>query len=249
MSRQPPIFEWRNFKDAKYLDDVEIPIETTQVSEPRGTRLTINGDDRLRAEWDGKRFEQLQFELKKLKSPVSTVFNDDEFRIHLTVNGFPQVEDIEEVIEPYLLFDLFDYKISGRIRENGKGILTYSSQKARNIAEEQIEFDIRDELSFDFENSTGGGQFDIDIRVYDRDSDALASLIRRGLKDESGNYVGKNQVRQLLNTYNGIGVYRNGFRIRPLGDPDFDWLQLNKRACTEPVTLYPQRPNHRICAD
>jgi signal transduction histidine kinase len=227
-------FEWRNFKDAKYLDDVEIPIETTTVSEPQGTRLTINGDDELLAEWDGKRFEQLQFELKKLKSPVSTVFKDDEFRIHLTVNGFPQVEDIEEVIEPYLLFDLFDYKISGRIGANGKGILTYSSQKARNIAEEQIEFDITDELSFDFENSTGCGRFDIDIRVYDRDSDALASLIRRGLKDESGNYVGKNQVRQLLNTYNGIGVYRNGFRIRPLGDPDFDWLQLNKRRVQNP---------------
>ena len=227
-------FEWRNFKDAKYLDDVEIPIETTQVSEPQGTRLTINGDDGLLTEWDGKRFEQLQFELKKLKSPVGTVFNDDEFHIHLTVNGFPQVEDIEEVIEPYLLFDLFDYKISGHIKENGKGILTYASQKARNLVEEQIEFDITDELSFDFENSTGGGQFDIDIRVYDRDSDALASLIRRGLKDESGNYVGKNQVRQLLNTYNGIGVYRNGFRIRPLGDPDFDWLQLNKRRVQNP---------------
>ena len=213
---------------------MEIPIETTQVSEPQGTRLTINGDDQLRAEWDSERFEQLQFELKKLKSPVSTVFSDDEFRIHLTVNGFPQVEDIEEVVEPYLLFDLFDYKISGRIGANGKGTLTYTSQKARNIAEEQIAFDIRDELSFDFESSTGCGQFDIDIRVYDRDSDALASLIRRGLKDESGNYVGKNQVRQLLNTYNGIGVYRNGFRIRPLGDPDFDWLQLNKRRVQNP---------------
>ena len=227
-------FEWRIFEAAEHLDDVEIPIETTQVSEPQGTRLTINGDAQMLAEWDGKRFEQLQFELKKLKSPVSTVFNDDEFRIHLTVNGFPEVEDIEEVIEPYLLFDLFDYKISGSITKNGKGILTYASQKARNIAEEQIEFDIRDELSFDFENSTGCGRFDIDIRVYDRDSDALASLIRRGLKDESGNYVGKNQVRQLLNTYNGIGVYRNGFRIRPLGDPDFDWLQLNKRRVQNP---------------
>ena len=219
-------FEWRDFEDAEYLDDVEIPIETTTVSEPQGTRLTINGDAQLLAEWDGKRFEQLQFELKKLKSPVSTVFNDDEFRIHLTVNGFPQVEDIEEVIEPYLLFDLFDYKISGRIEANGKGTLTYSSQKARNIAEEQI--------AFDFEAPTGCGKLDIDLRVYDRDSDALASLIRRGLKDESGNYVGKNQVRQLLNTYNGIGVYRNGFRIRPLGDPDFDWLQLNKRRVQNP---------------
>ena len=227
-------FEWRVFEDAKYLNDVEIPIETTNVSEPQGTRLTINGDDALHTEWDQERFDRLRFELKKLKSPMSTIFRDDEFRIDLTVNGFPGVENIEEVIEPYLLFDFFDYKISGNIRENGIGTLTYSSQKARNIAEEQIAFDIKQEISFDFENSTGCGQFDIDIRVYDRDNDALESLIRRGLKDESGNYVGKNQVRQLLNIYNGIGVYRNGFRIRPLGDADFDWLQLNKRRVQNP---------------
>ena len=67
------------------------------------------------------------------------------------------------------------------------------------------------------------------MRAFDRDNDAIESLIGRGLKEESGNYVGKNQARQLLNAYNGIGVYRNGFRIRPLGDADFDWLKLNAR--------------------
>ena len=226
--------EWKIFEDAKYLDDVEIPIETTEVSEPSGTRLTINGDDALHTEWDQEQFNKLRFELKKLMSPVSRVFSDDEFRIHLTVNGFPRVEDIKEVIEPYLLFDLFDYKISGHIRGNGIGTLTYSSQKARNIIEEQIAFDIKEEISFDFENSTSCGRFDIDIRVYDRDSSAIESLIRRGLKDESGHYVGRNEARQLLNAYNGIGVYRNGFRIRPLGDAEFDWLQLNKRRAQNP---------------
>ena len=50
-------------------------------------------------------------------------------------------------------------------------------------------------------------------------------LISRGLKDEKNNYVGKLQARDILNNYSGIGVYRNGFRIRPLGDPDFDWLK------------------------
>ena len=158
---------------------------------------------------------------------MSRVFSNDEFRIHLTVNGFPTVEDIKEVVEPYLLFDLFDYKISGHIRENGKGSLTYSSQKARNIGEEQI--------AFDFGERTGCGELDIDIRVYDREKEAIESLIGRGLKDGSGSYVGKNQARQLLNAYNGIGVYRNGFRIRPLGDADFDWLKLNARRIQNPT--------------
>ena len=219
--------DWGTFESARYLGDVEVHIETTKVSEPSGTRLTINGDDELLAEWEKKRFEKLLFELKKLKSPVSTFLRDDEFRINLKVSGFSDVAEIEEIVEPYLLFDLFDYKISGSIGANGIGLLTYSSQKARNIAEEKLQFDNEGA-------STGCGQLDFDIRVFDRETDAIESLIGRGLKENSGHYVGKNQARQLLDAYNGVGVYRNGFRIRPLGDADFDWLKLNARRIQNP---------------
>ena len=227
-------FVWKDFESAEYLEDVEIPLETTEVSESPGTRLTINGDDQLREEWNQKRFDTLNFELKKLKSPMSPVFKEDEFRINLKISGFPGVENIDEVIEPYLLFDLFDYRIAGKIGPDGKGEITYSSQKARNIADEHIDFDIKKEVPFDFEKSARYGNFEIDLRAFDRDNDAIESLIVRGLKEESGSYVGKNQARQLLNAYNGIGVYRNGFRIRPLGDADFDWLKLNARRVQNP---------------
>ena len=227
-------FVWKDFESADYLEDVEISLETTEVSESPGTRLTINGDDEFLAGWDQKRFEKLQFELKKLKSPVSTAFGEDEFRINLKVAGFPGVEDIDEAIEPYLLFDLYDYRIVGKIAPDGKGNLTYSSQKARNIVDEHIDFDINKEVPFNFGKSTRYGNFEIDVRAFDRDNEAIESLIGRGLKEESGNYVGKNQARQLLNAYNGIGVYRNGFRIRPLGDADFDWLKLNARRVQNP---------------
>ena len=218
--------KWGNFEDAEYLDEVEILIETAEVSEPPGTQLTMTGDDELFAEWNQKQFDKLRFELKKLKSPVSAALRDDDFRINLTVNGFPDVEDVAETIEPFLIFDLFDYKIAGKINGGGKGTLTYSSQKARNTIEEIIQFDAS--------GPTDCGELDIDIRVYDRDKDAIDSLIGRGLKDESGNYVGKLQARQLLNESNGIGVYLNGFRIRPLGDPDFDWLKLNEQRVQNP---------------
>lgn len=221
--------EWSNFEIARYLDDVEILIETKKVSEPHGTRLTVNMDSKHLNEWGKDQFEKLQFELKKLKSPVQTFLSDDEFRINLRVDDSlsNKLVDIEETIEPYVLFDLFDYKISGKISGDGKGTLTYSSQKARNIPE--------DKIFFNFGKPTGCGELDIDIRVYDRDKDAIDSLINRGLKDGSDNYVGKNQAKYLLDAYNGIGVYRNGFRIRPMGDADFDWLELNKRRVNMPT--------------
>ncbi len=222
--------EWSSFESAQYLDDVEILVETENVSEMQGTRLTIHGGSELLAEWNQERFKKLQLELKKLKSPaISSLSNrhgGDEFRINLTVDGFPDAKNIEETIEPYPLFDFFDYKISGHINADGKGTLTYSSQKARNIPEEKIKFTTA---------PTGCGELDIDIRVYDREKEAIESLIRRGLKDESGNYVGKLQARQSLNAYNGVGVYRNGFRIRPLGDAGFDWMKLDSRRVNNPT--------------
>jgi len=218
--------EWESFEDAEYLDDVEILVETVRVSEPSGTQLTMAGDSELFAGWDKEQFKKLRFELKKLKSPVSAALSDDDFCINLKIAGFLGVEDVDEIIEPFPIFDLFDYKIAGKINADGKGILTYSSQKARNIVDESILFDAG--------APTDCGELDIDIRVYDRDKDSIDSLIGRGLKDEFGNYVGKNQARQLLTESNGIGVYRNGFRIRPLGDADFDWLKLNEQRVQNP---------------
>ncbi len=222
------LLEWKNFEEAQYLDDVEILIETAQVSEPSGTQLTMTGNSQLIEEWDKNQFNKLCFELKKLTSPVSTTISDksDKFSIHLEIKGFPDIEDINETIKPYPIFDLFDYRISGEIGADGKGLLVYSQQRARNTTEEKI--------SFDTGSPTNCGELVFDIRVYDREKEAIESLIRRGLKDESGNYVGKLQARQLLNDYNGIGVYRNGFRIRPLGDADFDWLKLNEQRVQNP---------------
>ena len=218
--------QWSDFEEAQYLDDVEIRIETAKVCEPSGTRLTINGNDEHLASWDEKQFNKLQYELKKLKSPVSTVLSDDEFPINLTVNGFPKTENIKEAMAPFPIFELFDYKISGTVSASGASSLVYSSQKPRNTTEEK--------LSLKPVKPTGCGELNIDIRVYDRDPMSIQALIKRGLTHESGDYVGKAEARLLLNRSNGIGVYRNGFRIRPLGDADFDWLKLNEQRIQQP---------------
>ena len=218
--------EWREFADAQYLDDVEILIETAKVSEQAGTRLTMNGDKVLLDEWDSHQFRKLQFELKKLISPVASALSNENFRVNLHTRGFAETEDITDSIEPFPLFDLFDYRISGKIGVDGTGDLVYSIQKFQNAVDENIRIAL--------ERPTGCGELDFDIRVYDREKDAIDSLIQRGLKDDSGHYVGKLEARRLLNYYNGIGVYRNGFRIRPLGDAEFDWLKLNERRVQNP---------------
>ena len=217
--------EWQKFENSEYLDDVEIIVETSETSESSGTRLTVNGEDAL-SDWNQRQFNKLRFELRRLKSPVGVALSNDDFHIRLEANGLPDVEDTSETMEPYPIFNLFDYRVSGSIDSRGRGSLEYSMQKIRNSPLETI--------SFDYGTPTQCGELFLDIRLYDRDRASIDSLIGRGLRDDSGSYVGNLQARQLLNEYNGIGVYRNGFRIRPLGDPDFDWLKLNERRVQNP---------------
>ena len=39
----------------------------------------------------------------------------------------------------------------------------------------------------------------------------------------------------MIDEFNGVGVYRGGFRIRPYGDNNFDWLNLNYRRVQIPT--------------
>ena len=131
------------------------------------------------------------------------------------------------MIDPFPILELFDYRISGKINKDGIGKLLYECQKLSPSVEEEIDYS--------YGKPTGCGDLVFDIRVYDRDPDSIDTLIKRGLKDEkTGNYVAKNEAKRLLNEINGIGVYRNGFRIRPLGDPGYDWLLLNKKRVQNP---------------
>ena len=220
--------QWGDFEDAEYLGDVEILIDTEEASnEPKGTTLAMAVEEERLTAWRESQFGKLQFELRKLMPPFTTMATEQAFDVVLRISGIPDVEDMEAKIEPYPLVEHFDYRIAGRIGADGHGGLVYSQQKSRNARDEKI--------SVEFGGPSGCGELEIDIRVYDRDSVSLDQLIRRGLVDDGGNYLGKLQARRLLNDYNGIGVYRNGFRLRPLGDPEFDWLKLNEQRIQAPA--------------
>lgn len=229
--------DWMMFENSEYLDDVEILIETSKCNEPKGTRLTILGGTDDFIEWTDKQINKMKFELKKLIAPENTTFTSgygekdekDVFQVVLKyVNFFPNQETpcIIENINPYPIQEFFDYQITGTVNENGSGELIYCNRKTRNVKSESIKVDY---------GHTGCGSLIIDIRVYDRDKDAIEQLISRGLMDEyTGDYVSNAEARKLLDIVNGIGVYRNGFRIRPLGDPDYDWLKLNIKRVQNP---------------
>lgn len=219
--------QWNQLAQYQYLDQIQVPIKTKQTDQKSGTTLTMHSRLSENDYWTEKTFRKLRFELKKLIPPKADGTFDTSFEITLTFDNFFSNENDNgsETIKPYPILDFYDYRISGDISADGSGTLIYENKKIKNGAVEHISFDY---------GATGCGALSIDIRVYDRDKDAIDQLISRGLQDESGDYVTKQQARQLLNDVNGIGVYRNGFRIRPLGDADFDWLKLNEQRVQNP---------------
>ena len=219
--------QWADFERAEYLEDVEILIETESVEQEAGTTLTMAVDEKSLPPWSDSQFNKLQFELRKLMSPFSTMATEQAFDVVLRISDLPGVHDMNAQVEPFPLVEHFDYRIAGKIGADGTGSVVYSQQKSRNAVDEEILIDL--------EGPSGCGELEIDIRVYDRDPASVDQLSRRGLKDALGNYLGRLQTRQLLNKYNGIGVYRNGFRLRPLGDPEFDWLKLNEQRVQRPA--------------
>lgn len=219
--------KWSDLLKYEHLDQIKVPIKTKKTDNSSGTMLVICSKISQNDYWTQDAFKKLRFELKKLVPPTNVENYDDTFQIELGFDDFFDDKELNivETIKPYPILNLYDYRISGTILSDGKGILKYENQKITNGEVEEFQYDC---------GPTNCGALTVDIRVYDRDKYAIDELIARGLKDERGEFVTKIQARQLLNDVNGIGVYRNGFRIRPLGDADFDWLKLNEQRVQNP---------------
>lgn len=220
--------DWNDFKKYEYLDQVEIPIHSEMTKASSGTILKAYSDIEHEQYWNEDNFKKLRFELKKLIPPQKEDVVDNNFKITLSLNGVfgDTNKKLVEEMEPYPILELFDYRISGTVESDGKATLSYRNNKIKNGETITIQREF---------SQTNCGKLIFDIRVYDRDKDSIELLIKRGLKDSgTGKYLGKLQARQLLDSVNGIGVYRNGFRIRPLGDVDYDWLKLNEKRVQNP---------------
>lgn len=239
---------WEDFQKAAYLEDVEVLIENYKTPTKSGTEIIIVGDEKHLNEWTQREIQNLKFELKKLIQPkntsqIETASVERPFKIILELGQFPvkgqmffeSLKTTIEEIEPYPLFELYDYRINGVVDQNGSAELMFHNNRS-NQTESIPNFKIKlNQNSYRKNEQAYCGDLKIDFRVFDRDPASIDGLISRGLRDPiSGQYVGRREARLILDSFNGIGVYRNNFRIRPLGDPGYDWLELDKERVQNP---------------
>jgi signal transduction histidine kinase len=226
---------WEDFENKKYLEDIEISIDREKTGKSPGTYIEITGNSDKLLEWDKTQIEDFIKDLRRLISPIYEKEIKTDFEIELIFKDFP-IETYENEtidIKPFPILEAFDYRISGEISGSGQAKLLFENGTAGNINEKIPIFNIPLE-----DGAKYCGRLKVDFKVYDRDTDSINNLIKkireRGDSSETSEKLSRIEARKLLDEISGIAVYRGGFRVRPHGDPGYDWLELDRRRVQKP---------------
>lgn len=210
------LLEWGEFTDDSFLDEVEIEYEVVPAGKfPPGTKLTIEG---LQHDvWKEENLERLHARLSRLISPFSDV---DDFRIDLQLPSHPgfsgDVQPPSLVLKPV-------YLLKGHVDAEGlfSGELSIEGKVATRHAIEKRQLAPKDEVPV-------CGPFEVEIRAWDRDREGLDPIAARENQSIS-------EIRRTLDTFSGVSIYRDGFRVHPYGERGNDWLKLDLRSRQNPV--------------
>jgi len=210
------LLEWGAFDDDSYLDEVSITYDLSPDDEMHhGTSLTIEGVDEKK-HWNEDDFKDLHDRLSRLISPFDEIGG---FKIKLDVPGFPEFTG---VVEPHELIRSPKYQLTGSLSVEGNVTATL---KVDNKVHKKYE----NHPVGDKDSKVACGAFAFDIRAWDRD--------RAGLSPYMVQFdMNITQVRRILNSYCGVSIYRDGFRVHPYGEQGDDWLGLDNRSRQNPTT-------------
>jgi signal transduction histidine kinase len=239
-----PDLDWSIFSGETYLSDIAIDFYTQPTVEPTGTLLEITD---LHEGWSEAKINRLVLELRRLLSPLHTDDIKDTFEILLDLSecteensGFDGPELLEAAnaavtatldekpkpfqVLPFPLLTSCDYEVVGTFDEDGNFSGTFQNRRAGSGPEAVELF-----VPIDDEEEVCGA-VGVRLFLFDRETDALKSNMRSaGMGD-----VTAAQARRMLDSIAGVSIYRSGFRVRPYGDPENDWLTLDRRRVQNP---------------
>jgi len=131
------------------------------------------------------------------------------------------------LIKAYSINEESDYHLKGTFDAKGKFIGSFSIVRGDNLPT-----DITLEAPPLEYGEVSCGQIDIDLKLFDLEKDSVEKLFTRmGLNFSD---FGLRGARSIISENTGIAIYRTGFRIRPYGEPDNDWLKLENRRVQNP---------------
>ncbi|MCH5249135.1 MAG: sensor histidine kinase [Lachnospiraceae bacterium] len=156
--------------------------------------------DRLRDDWRQKDIDKLQKELRLLVAPE--FIEKDPFHIELIADQF----DIPEEMSVNDIFNMRHAKLDAEITNEGKQSVIRYKDNDGNYKEVNSEYEI----------PLLCGEISFELYYFLRDA--------AHMKNETYDY---RFALRILDTYCGIKIYRDNFRVKPYGDIGNDWLELD----------------------
>lgn len=212
------MFNWGDFTDQKYLDEVRCNWEVRESSaiSKEGTILTLTN---LKSDWDEDKLNSLRITLSRLMNPLFPV---PDFLMELELPD--SLQKLSGSIESPDSLKIPVYSIEGDISDAGFLSFTYKSIHSELPTEDKI--DLSRSLRPIRRNKTG--PFSFKFYIWDRDTESLK---------EHSEGVGSTvrEIRRDLDALSGISIYRDNFRVLPYGEPKNDWLRLDLRRVQNPT--------------
>lgn len=157
--------------------------------------------ERLRDNWRQKDIDKLQKELRLLVAPE--FIEKDPFYIELVADQFniPEEMSVNDIL--YMRYAKLDASI---MDEGKKSVISYQDNDGN-----------RKEVREQYEIPLLCGDITFELYYFLRDAVHM--------KNETYDY---RFALRILDTYCGIKVYRDNFRVKPYGEIGNDWLELDK---------------------
>ena len=227
--------DWAEFDDpSRLIEDIKIAPRRGQKKEKPGFSGTEIRIHRLNADWSEKRVERLAMDdlsllvnpLGKTRQRVAVFWNGKRIALrrlersflshaNAVVRGSYKVAETGPALELRIELNNIDFEHPREISMETatadvlRGALVGPKAKRRRMNKRDTDYTALDNI----------GPFNFELYWFNR------SILRKG--NSTGDYQA---LHNLLDQWNGVRLYRDGFRVYPYGSEDDDWLELDKTA-------------------
>lgn len=240
-----PEIDWSIFDGDAYLADIKIDYLTQTSPGPTGTEIEVR---ELNETWSEAKLRRLHLELRRLISPLEQSDPDNAFKIFLDLSactqeaaGFNGAELVGATVDeslvqaegepppafevdPFPLLTTCDYEVQGFFDVAG---MFEGTMQIRRGGQAPIAIDLSVPLDDDEEPC---GIVGVHLYIFDRE----AQTVRQTMSRAGFGELTATQGRKILDEIAGVAIYRRGFRVRPYGDPENDWLTLDRSRVQNP---------------
>lgn len=233
-----PQIDWSIFNEDTYLSDISIEYIEEETTANTGTEIEISS---LNESWTADKIHRLHVELKRLLAPRSED-EPPECRFYLDLSectpdssGFDGQQLFSKAdssgrrehkfeVTAFPVVSACDYEVEGTFDTSGNFVGTVTIHRGNQPS---VDVTLSVPLGQEEEDC---GTVDVHFYIFDREGQSMKTTMRKAGMGEMT--VAK--AREVLDAISGVAVYKNGFRIRPYGDPQNDWLTLDTRRVQNP---------------